>query len=83
MVVTAVGAVGRGGGTAVGDGSGVASVVAGGALASVGRVSMMKRAVGAGGVFLRAWGRGMSEEVAVGTLRVAVSVRRFPDLKAF
>jgi len=43
---------------------------------------MMKRTVGACGVFLGAEGRGVSKSVAVGTLGVAVSLRRFLDLES-
>jgi len=41
----------------------------------------MKRTVGAGGVFLGALGRGVSESVAVGALGVVVSLRHFLDLE--
>ena len=44
---------------------------------------MMKRTMGAGGVFLGASGSGVSEAVAVGRLGVAVSVRRFLDFELF
>jgi len=81
MVVTTVGAVGGGGGAAAGDGLEVAALGASGVLASVGRASMMKRTVGAGGVFLSASGRGVSKPVAVGALGVAVSLRGFLDLE--
>ena len=63
MVVTRVGRVGRGGGAAAGDGLGVAALGALGVLASVSRSSMMKRTVWAGGVFLGASGRGVSESI--------------------
>ena len=56
---------GRGGGAATGDALGVTALGAGGVMPSVGRVSMMKRTVGAGGVFLGASGIGVSESVAV------------------
>ena len=81
MVVTIVGTVGRGGGTAAGQGLGVAALGAGGVLASVGRTSMMKRTVGAGGVFQGASGRGVSESVGVCALGVAVTLRRFLDFE--
>jgi len=81
VVVTTFGAVGGGGGTAAGDGLGVAALGAGGVLASVCRPNMMKCTVWAGGVFLGASGGGVSEPVAVGALGVAVSLSRFLDLE--
>jgi len=42
---------------------------------------MMKGTVGAGGVFLGASGKGVSESVTVGTLGVAVSLHRFFNLE--
>jgi len=81
VVVTAFRAVGGGGGAAAGNSLGVSSFGAGGVLASVSRASMMKRTVGAGGVFLGALGMGVSEPVAVGALSLAISLRRFFDLK--
>jgi len=44
---------------------------------------MMKRTVGAGGVFLGALVRGVSKSVAVGALCVVVSLRAYLDLEAF
>jgi len=81
VVIATVGAVGGGRWAAVGDGSGVASLGTGGVLATMGRTSMMKRTIRAGGVFLGASGMGVSEPVAVGTLGVAVSLGRFLDLE--
>jgi len=81
MVVAAVGAVGRGRGAAVRDGLGVASLGAGRGLTSVCRTRMMKPTVGAGGMFLGASGRGVSESIAVGALGVAVSLHRFLDFE--
>jgi len=72
---------GGGGGAATGDSLGVAALGAGGVLASMSRARMMKRTVGAGGVFLGVSGRGVSEIIAVGALGVAVSFRRFLDLE--
>ena len=82
MVVTTVRAVGVGDGAAAGDGLGVTALGAGGVLAYVSQASMMKRRVGAGAVFLGASGRDVSKSVAVGTLSVRVSLRRFLDLKS-
>jgi len=79
VVITTVGAVVGRGGAAAGDGLGVAALGACGVLASVSRASMMKRAVGAGGVFLGASGRGVSKPIAVGALGVAVRLPRFLD----
>jgi len=81
VVVATVGAVGGGRGAAVGDGLGVAALGAGGVLASVGRTSMMKRTVQAGGVLLSASGMGVSELITIGALGVAVSLGRFLDLE--
>ena len=81
LFITTVGALGGGGGTAAGDGLGIAALGAGGVLASRSRASMMNRTVGAGGVFLGASGRGVSESVAVGALGVAVSLRRFLEFE--
>jgi len=81
MVFPAVGAVGGGGVLAVRDGPRVASFWAGGVLTSVSRTTLVKRTVGAGVVLLGASGMGMSESVAVGALGVAVSLRRFLDLR--
>jgi len=73
--------VGGGGGAAAGNGLGVATFRAGGVLASVSCASMMKHRVGAGGVFLGASGRDVSETGAVDALGVAVSLRCFFDLE--
>jgi len=81
VVVTTVGAVGREGGAAAGDSSRVTAFGTGGVLASVSRASMMKRTVGAGGVFLGASGRSVSKWRAVGALGVAISLRRFLDFE--
>jgi len=63
------------------DGLGVAAFGTCGVLASLSRVSMMKRIVGAGGVFLGASGKGVSKPIGVGALSVAVRLRRFLDLE--
>ena len=81
MVLSAVGVVWGGGGTAVRDGPGVTSLWAGGVVASVSRMSMMKCTVGPGGVLLGASGMGVSASVAVGAMGVAVGFRRFLDLE--
>jgi len=81
VVITTVGAMGGGRETAAGDGLGIASLGAGGVLTLMGRTSMMKRTVRAGGVFLGASGMGVSESVTGGTLGVAVSLGRFLDLE--
>jgi len=44
---------------------------------------MMKRMVGAGGVFLGASRRGVSKLIVLGTLGESVSLRRFLDHQAF
>jgi len=80
VVVTAVWAMGGGGGATGRGGFGVAGLVAGGVLASISRASMRMRPVGAGGVLLGVSGIGVSESVAVGALDVAVSLTRFLDL---
>jgi len=82
VVVTTVGAVWGSGGAAARNCLGVATLGAGGILASVSRASIMKRTVWAGGVFLGASGRGVSKVVAVVTLGVVVSLRRLLDLEA-
>jgi len=82
VVIATVGAVGRGRGAAVGDGLGVASLGTGGVLAEMGRTSMMKRTIRAGGVFLGASGMGVSEPVTVGALGVTVSLGCFLDLES-
>ena len=61
----------------------MAALGAGRALASVSQTSMIKRTVGAGGVFLGASGRGVSEPIAVSALGVAVSLRRFLAIEPF
>jgi len=83
VVITAVEAVGRGGGTAVRDSPGGASLGTSWVSASVSRVSMMKHTVGASGVFLGSSGRGVSNGIAVGTLGIVVSLCRFLNLEAF
>jgi len=83
MVVPTVGAVMGPGGAAVGEGWGVITLGAGGLLTSVSGVCMMKRTVGAGGVFLGALGRGVSKSVAVCELYITVSQRCFLDLELF
>jgi len=80
MVVSAVGAVGGGLGTAVWDGPGVPSFWAGGVLASVSRTSMMNRTVWPGGVLLSTWGIGVSKSIVVGALGVVVSLGGFLNL---
>ena len=81
MVVAAIRAVGRGGRAAAGNGLRVTAFGACGILASVGRTIVMKRTVGAGGVFLGASGIGVSESVAVGALGVAVGLRSLLDFE--
>jgi len=83
VVIITVGAVRGRCGKPVRNGFGVTTLGAGEALPSVSRASMMKRTVGAGGMFLGASGRGVSKLVAVGTLGVAVSLHRFLDLEGF
>ena len=83
MVATAVGTVGGGGWAAARDGPGVASLGAGGVLASVGRTSMVKRTEGARGVGLLATLGGVAETVAVVALGVAVGVDGFLDFEFF
>jgi len=83
VVVTTVEALGGGGGAAAGDGLVVPALGAGGVLPSMCRVSMTKRTVATGGVFLGAFGRGLSKPVAVGALGVAVSLCLFFDLETF
>ena len=83
MAVTAARAVGGAGGAAVGDGLGVTARGAGGVLANVGRANIMKGTIGAGGVFPPRPESGLSKSVAVGALRVSVSLCRFLDLQAF
>ena len=81
MVVTEVEAVWGRGRAGAGDSLRVTALGAGGVLTSEGRTSMMKRIVGAGGVFLGALGIGVSETVAVCALGVVVSLRCFFDLE--
>ena len=81
MVATAVGAVGGGGRTAARDGPGVASLGAGGVLASMCRTSMVKRTEGARGVGLLASLGSVAETVAVVALGVAVGVDGFLNLE--
>jgi len=83
VVITTVRARRGGGRALVRNNFGVTAFGAGGVLVSVSRASMMKRRGGAGGVFLGASGRGMSESVAVGTLDVAVSLVFFSTLRRF
>ena len=72
--------MGRRGGRAVREGPGVASLGAGGVLLSLYQASVLKGTIGAGGVFLGASGRGVSEAVAVAGLGVATILRHFRDL---
>ena len=81
MVATAVGAVGGGGRTAARDGPGVASLGAGGVLASMCQTSMVKRTKGARGVGLFATLGGVAETVAVVALGVSVGVDGFLNLE--
>ena len=83
MVATAVGAVGGGGWAAARDGPGVASLGAGGVLASVCRTIMVKRTEGARGVGLFASLGGVAKAVAVVALGVSVGVNGFFDLEPF
>ena len=80
IVIPSVGTVWGGGGRAVWDGPGVATLWAGRVLALVSRTSMMKYTVAAGGVSMGASDMDLSESVAVGALGVAVSLRHFLDL---
>ena len=80
MVITAVWAVWGGGGASAGDDLEVSALGVCGVLASVGRASMMKRTVGAGGMFLGTSVSSLSESIAVDALGVGVSLRRFLDL---
>ena len=82
MVVATIGAPGRGGRAAARDGFGVASLGAGGVLASVGRTSMVKRTIGARGVFLGAALSGVTVAVAVGALGVSVRLHCLFNLEA-
>ena len=83
MLATAVGTVGGGGWAAARDGPGVASLGAGGVLASVGRTSMVKRTKGARGVGLLATLGAVAETVAVIALGVSVGVDGFLNLEPF
>ena len=83
MVAAAVGAVGGRGWAAGGDRFLVSSFVAGWVLAAVSCPSMMKRAIGARGVFLFAALGGVAETVAVGALGVTVCLDHLLDLEAF
>ena len=83
MVTAAVGAVGGRGGAAAGDRFLVPSLGAGGVLAPMGRTSMMKCAIRAGGVLLGASGRCVSKSITVGALGVAVGLDDPFDLAAF
>jgi len=81
VVIATIGAVGWGGGAAVGNGLKVAAFGACGVLVSVGRTIVMKCTVGAGGVFLGASGMGVSESVAVGALGEAGGLRGLFDFE--
>ena len=83
MVAATVGAVGGGGWAAARDGPGVAPPGAGGVLAPVCRMSMVKRTEGARGVGLLASLGGVSEAVAVVALGVPVGVDDFFDFEPF
>ena len=83
MVATAVGTVGGGGWAAARDGPGVASLGAGGVLASMGRTSMVKRTKGARGVVLLATLGGVAETVAVVALGLSIGVDGFLNLEPF
>ena len=83
MVATTVGAVGGGGLAAARDGPGVASLGAGGVLASVCRTSMVKRTERARGVGLLAPLGGVAEAIAVVALGVPVGVDGLFDLEPF
>jgi len=72
--------VGGGGVAPIRDTVGVATMGAGGVLASVTRASMIKRTVGAGVVFLAALGRGVSKSIAIVTWgNLLLSIVRFPE----
>ena len=83
MVATAVGAVGGGGWAAARDRPGVASLSTGGVLASVGRMSMVKRTQWARGVGLFASLGGVAETVAIVALGIPIGVDGFLDLAPF
>ena len=83
MVAAPVGAVGRGGWAALGDGLLVSSLTAGGVLAAMGRTSMMKCAIWARRVLLGASGRYVSVSVAIGALGVAIGLEDLFDFAAF
>src|ERR1700761_8442746 len=83
VVAATVRAVRGGGGAASRDGLLVPSLGAGGVLAAVGRTSMMKCAIRAGGVLLGASGRCVSKSITVGALGVAVGLDDLLDLAAF
>ena len=83
MVAAAVGAVGGGGWAAAQDGPGVASLGAGGILASMCRTSMVKPTERARGVGLLASLGGVAETVAVAALGVAIGVDGFLNLEPF
>ena len=82
MVRAAVGAVGRGGGTAPGDQPLVASSGVDWVLAPMRQTSIMKCTKGARGVLLGASGRCVSVSVAVGALGVSVGLDNFFDFAA-
>ena len=82
MVVATVGAVGGGGQATRGDRLCVSGLGAGGVLASVGCTSMVKRTIGARGVFLGAALGGVAEAVAVRTLGVLVGLDGFFDFES-
>jgi len=83
MEVTTFGAVWGGCWAAAGEGFGVTYFWAGEVLALVSRPSIVKGTAGAGGVFLGASGRGVSESVAVRTLCVAARLCHLFDLVVF
>ena len=81
MVVTTVWAVGRRGGAAAWDWSGVATLWASRVLAPICRTSMVKRTKGARGVGLLAALGGMAKAITVVALGVPVGVEGFFDLE--
>ena len=82
VVAPTDGAVREGGGTAVRDGLIVSSLWAGGILAPMRCLSMVKGTVGARWVLLCAAGGGVAEAVTVGALCVAIGLNYLFDFEA-